>query len=108
MKKKNLLLLILIMSFILSDIPAYAASSSITAYKSVITSVSSTSFGSISIKIKYSTNAYGYQLYYAKDKNFTKGKKQYHIKNPKNKIITKKGFSEDTIYYVKVRAFKYV
>lgn len=68
-----------------------------------LVSVKSGKKRTMKVKIKKQSSVAGYQLVYAGNKKFTKGKK---IKNTKKTTVTIKKLKRKRIYYVKVRAFR--
>lgn len=71
--------------------------------KAKFVSVKSGKKGTMNVKIKKQSSVAGYQLVYARNKKFTKGKK---TKNTKKTTVTVKKLKRKTTYYVKVRAFR--
>ncbi len=70
-----------------------------------INSVSSPKSGTLSVSWKKAKNISGYQVAYAPDKNFKKGKKVKTVKK-KSTGVTLQDLSKGKRYYVKVRAYK--
>lgn len=71
--------------------------------KAKFVSVKSGKKRTMKVKIKKQSSVAGYQLVYARNKKFTKGKK---TKNTKKTTVTVKKLKRKTTYYVKVRAFR--
>lgn len=71
--------------------------------KTQIKSVTNSAKGTVKLSIKKNAKADGYQLIYASNKKFTKGKKIIKVK--KTGVVIKK-LKKGTTYYFKVRAYK--
>ena len=70
-----------------------------------IKSAKSVKSGTLKVSWKKAKKAAGYQVVYAKDKKFKKGKKVKTVKK-KTTSVTFKKLSKGTKYYAKVRAYK--
>ena len=69
-----------------------------------VKTISLSNSGSKKLKVKYTkvSGAKGYQIYYALDRNFTKGKKSVNLRGLERVLAVAK----NKTYYVKVRAYK--
>ena len=69
-----------------------------------VKTISLSNSGSKKLKVKYTkvSGAKGYQIYYALDRNFTKGKKSVSLRGLERVLAVAK----NKTYYVKVRAYK--
>ncbi len=76
--------------------------------KQKISSAKSPSKKKLTIKWTKDSNASGYQIVYATNSNFTKGKKTETVKSYKTYKKTIKSLKSKKTYYVKVRAYKTV
>lgn len=80
----------------------------VTPKKMKLSSVKSTKKKQIQIKWKKDSRATGYQIVYATNKKFTKGKKSIFVKSNKTTSKSIKKLSSKKNYYVKIRAYKTV
>lgn len=83
----------------------YAKWSKIKVGKTYIKRISKKRSPNITLSYKKVRGAHGYQIKYSRSKSFTKKSSKYvNTKSTKKKIA---GLKKDTVYYVKVRAYKY-
>ena len=109
MKVKRIIKQTVVMAFVcmlaLCMMPHQAEAAVTRPAKTVLSSVSTDSLGTITVKIKKTKYASGYQVFLSKDKNYKSGKITYNTTN-----ITSKTSKPETgmYYYIKAGAYKRV
>ena len=76
--------------------------------KAVISKVSAAGKGRMKVTWKKDSRVTGYQIVYARNSKFTKGKKYVSVKNAKTITKTVSKLKKGTKYFVKVRSYKTV
>ena len=76
--------------------------------KAVISKVTAEGKGRMQVTWRKDSRVTGYQIVYAKNSKFTKGKKYFSVKNAKTITKTVSKLKKGTKYYVKVRSYKTV